>query len=797
MKVLKHLHRMVPKTIPRSALHALEQLPSSVLSGLHTNSDWARVTNDAKLKDWLNENPIPVPNARVSGPLFNGTLVFARIVFRRANQPDFSITMADMQTAVSYATFAVVPIQRYASQYGANSTKVSPNIIEFTATLTGNAFTVEELERWVEQVAQTARDNHVPNPCIVILHDRSLPTTPTFTNNPNAFHSSTGNGTPYCYCLVFGQNLSVADNNHTIDNRMREKVYAHSVSHEIAEMIVDPIAGISNPEVCDACAGNCSNELFDLFDQNGVFMGGTADTASATGFRFFINSVVRPDAPLDRNNCVVDLSTKQSACIYAPPALWRHLSQISFHPLEADFDCSGLPEGGRTVRSGDFDGDGRAEVVVQIDAAGSGGNDFWVMKFDPAAGNWRHLSQIPGHPLQADFDCSGLPQRGRSVSVGDVDGDGRTEVVVQIDAAGSGGNDFWVMKFDSAPGGWRHLSQIPGHPLQADFDCSGLPQRGRSVSIGDVDGDGRAEVVVQIDATGSGGNDFWVMKFDSAGFRPAGWRHLSQIAGHPLQADLDCSGLPNAGRSVNVGDVDGDGLAEVIVQIDAAHSGGNDFWVMKFDPAAGSWRHLSQIPGHPLQADFDCSGLPNAGRSVCVGDVDGDGRAEVIVQIDAAHSGGNDFWVMKFDPAVGSWRHLSQIPGHPLQADFDCSGLPNGSRSVSVGDVDGDGRAEVIVQIDAPGSGGNDFWVMKFDPGSASWTHVLPIVGHPLEADFACSGLSHGGRSVTVCDVDGNGRAEVVVQIDAPRSGGNDFWVMDLLDDGSQRNGRTKLNLDA
>src|SRR5260370_4101478 len=99
---------------------------------------------------------------------------------------------------------------------------------------------------------------------------------------------------------------------------------------------------------------------------------------------------------------------------------------------------------------------------------------------------------------------------------------------------------------------------------------------------------------------------------------------------------------------------------------------------MKFAPAAGSWQHLSPIPGHTLQADLDCSGLPNAGRSVCVGDVDGDGRDEVIVQIDAAHSGGNDFWVMKFGPAAGSWQHLSPIPGPTLQAVFDCSVLSHG-----------------------------------------------------------------------------------------------------------------------
>ncbi|MGB6797918.1 MAG: FG-GAP repeat protein, partial [Xanthobacteraceae bacterium] len=69
--------------------------------------------------------------------------------------------------------------------------------------------------------------------------------------------------------------------------------------------------------------------------------------------------------------------------------------------------------------------------------------------------------------------------------------------------------------------------------------------------------------------------------------------------------------------------------------------------VMKFESGARSWTHLAPT-GDPLEADFDCSGLPNAGRSVSVGDVDGDGRDEVIVQIDAALSGGNDFWAMKW-----------------------------------------------------------------------------------------------------------------------------------------------------
>ena len=344
--------------------------------------------------------------------------------------------------------------------------------------------------------------------------------------------------------------------------------------------------------------------------------------------------------------------------------------------------------------------------------------DLQLMDVIGYAPVWQHLSPIPGHPLQADFDCSGLPNAGRSVSVGDVDGDGRAEVIVQIDAAQLGRQR--LLGDEVRPRRGKLVAPVtdPRASAAGGFRLLGPAER-RSIGQRRRRRWRRTRRGHRADRRGELGRQR-LLGDEIRPRRERRWQHLSQIPGHPLQADFDCSGLPNGGRSVSVGDVDGDGRAEVIVQIDAAHSGGNDFWVMKFDPAAGIWQHLSQIPGHPLQADFDCSGLPNAGRSVSVGDVDGDGRAEVIVQIDAAHSGGNDFWVMKFDPAAGIWQHLSPIPGHPLQADFDCSGLPNAGRSVSVGDVDGDGRAEVIVQIDAAHSGGNDFWVMKFDPAAGS-----------------------------------------------------------------------------
>ena len=323
--MLKHLQGKAPTTISRSSISALERLPASALSNLHATADWNSVTDDPQLKRWLAHNPVPIPKIAAGGPLFHGTLVFVRVTFHQEGRSLSTISVADMQTAVSYTTLAAIPISQYAWQYGPNSVQVSPDVIPFTAEVSGGTFTMAELEGWVEQCAQSAREQHITDPCIVFLHNRALPNSPQFVNQRNAFHSITHDGTPYCYCLVFGQNLSVADNNHTAGGRPTEKVYAHILSHEIAEMVVDPFVNGTNPEVCDACAGNCNNDQFDLFDQNAVFLGGTNDTASATGFAFFINAIVSPSVALDGESCVVSGSDGRSACIYPPPLVTGEL----------------------------------------------------------------------------------------------------------------------------------------------------------------------------------------------------------------------------------------------------------------------------------------------------------------------------------------------------------------------------------------------------------------------------------------------------------------------------------------
>jgi len=91
---------------------------------------------------------------------------------------------------------------------------------------------------------------------------------------------------PYCFVNLFGTNLTIDDANND---------YAMALSHEIAEMTVDPLANLVNPEVCDPCGPNCQTVFIDYFDTGG----NTSDLAGVSAricLQLLVNGIVKPAA---------------------------------------------------------------------------------------------------------------------------------------------------------------------------------------------------------------------------------------------------------------------------------------------------------------------------------------------------------------------------------------------------------------------------------------------------------------------------------------------------------------------
>ena len=137
--------------------------------------------------------------------------------------------------------------------------------------------------------------------------------------------------------------------------------------------------------------------------------------------------------------------------------------------------------------------------------------------------------------------------------VADLDRDGVREVVV-------GGNEGTVAAY-SLQGGRLELE--PGWPAST---CSGgqCPET-RGLAAGDLDGDGRVEVIATTTNTSPTGSQ--VFAFDAAGAPVPGWPRYNQ------GSDPDFNGVGNHGygaygENVGIGQLDGDRQLEVVATFD-------------------------------------------------------------------------------------------------------------------------------------------------------------------------------------------------------------------------------------
>ncbi|QEL19486.1 FG-GAP repeat domain-containing protein [Limnoglobus roseus] len=177
------------------------------------------------------------------------------------------------------------------------------------------------------------------------------------------------------------------------------------------------------------------------------------------------------------------------------------------------------------------------------------------------------------------------------------------------------------------------------------------------------------------------------------------------------------------GVRVAVGDVNGDGTPDLVC---AAGPGGGPA-VKVFDGKTGA-----------ATAFFAFDPSFTGGVNIAVGDVDGDGKGEIIAGAGAA--GGPEVTV--FDGA-----------GHALRSFFAYEPDVRSGVRVAAGDVTGDGKADIVT---GPGYGGGPD-VRVFDLSTSATGPV-----HARDGFFAYDPSFIGGVYVGTADLNGDGKAEIV-----------------------------------
>ena len=296
----------------------------------------------------------------------------------------------------------------------------------------------------------------------------------------------------------------------------------------------------------------------------------------------------------------------------------------------------------------------------------------------PAEPGYRHVVVDP-HPPQSPW----------TKMTGDFNRDGKTDIAI----AGQKGPLVWYaspgwQKRQIASGGWQTVSG----------------------AVGDVDGDGDDDIVP--------GAQLWFenpLPKDDPSAQAWTQHHISEIATHDVfLADLDRDGHPDlVGRD----------------QSSFGHKAGNliHFWKQAGPDA---WQH------HTIECPH--------GEGLAVADMDLDGDPDVIA---------GPLWFENDGRADGSWQR------YPLTSLWQWA-----DAKVAVGDLDGDGRADIaLAPAELKGQHYRIAWYQSPpNPRDPNWPEHVVI--------SAIESVVHGMK---IADMNGDGRADIIMarmhQGDAPR----------------------------
>lgn len=327
LKNAKHIRAVAPQVFPEvEPLDGFASvLPFNVLDRFHRMTDdqlrrYPHLLEAAvKLRQDLPTGSVLTPTGLPAFPLpivlFKGTVHLAKIRFN-ADGVIRTFADADMATVVQYLKVAAPAIIEYASQYGECRLDVSPNILELEVDVPQGKYNDDMLRGWIKTLL-TENDLPHSSSCIVVFNpDGVVNTDGDGTKGIGGYHDAVA-GSPYCFCNVGGSSFTVQD---------RQNHYAEVLSHEVAEMVVDPFITWINPEVCDGCAGNCHFRWLDFFatdSSNTPHYMLSARRVPALPFNhdFFIAAIARPQN-------AYDCPPPESGCNYAAPGDQRLPGQI-------------------------------------------------------------------------------------------------------------------------------------------------------------------------------------------------------------------------------------------------------------------------------------------------------------------------------------------------------------------------------------------------------------------------------------------------------------------------------------
>ncbi len=365
---------------------------------------------------------------------------------------------------------------------------------------------------------------------------------------------------------------------------------------------------------------------------------------------------------------------------------------------------------GSAVAAGDINGDGVEDLIIGTSNYYNDPEEVYVVFGDTSGFSASlELSDLDG---TNGFTLNGIntdDRAGSAVAPGDINGDGVADLIIGAKAADPNGNysgEVYVVFGDTS--GFSATFELSDLDGSNGFTLNGIntdDQVGDVVASGDINGDGVDDVLIGVefgDPNGNFSGEVYVVFGDTSGFSAS--FELSDLDG---SNGFTLNGIKTddrAGKAVASGDINGDGISDILIGADRADPNGNlsgEVYVVFGDTDGfSSSFELSDLDG---SNGFTLNGInvgDRVGQAVASGDINGDEIADLIIgtqNVDlTTRQDGQTYVVFGFDNTSTSSIELSDLDGANGFA-LNGSAYDFSGSSVASGDINGDGIDDVIV----------------------------------------------------------------------------------------------------